>query len=281
MKKREIKNLLKKYNIFPSKRLGQNFLIDEKIFKKIMTAANLTEKDIVLEIGAGVGNLTLELAKRVKKVIAIEKDNKLIKILKEALKSFRNVETVQGNILKLDPDFYLLNSKSYKIVANIPYYLTSRLIRKFLERENKPSEMILMLQKEVAKRICATPPKMNLLAISVQFYATPKIISYVSKESFWPKPKVDSAIMKIETRDKRQETRIDRDLFFKIVKAGFSKPRKQLINNLSKELKIKKEKVRNWLLKSGINPTQRAENLDIEKWIKLTKNFKIKRGFKK
>ncbi|KPJ57551.1 hypothetical protein AMJ49_00300 [Parcubacteria bacterium DG_74_2] len=283
--RKTIKNLLKIYRISPSKRLGQNFLISRSVLKKIVEAAEISRKDTVLEIGPGMGNLTFELAKRAKparnashsdaggKVIAIEKDKKMVDILKENLKEVKNVEIIHGDILKLDPKFYPL--KAYKIVANIPYYLTSRLIRKFLEIRNRPKLMVLMVQKEVAQRICAKPPKMNLLAVSVQFYAKPKIISFVSKRSFWPQPKVNSAIIRIAISSKREETRVKKDLFFKIVKAGFSHPRKQLINNLSEDLRIEKKTIKKWFLKNGIKPEQRAETLSLDRWIKLLKSYKM------
>jgi len=277
-----IRDLFKKYRFRPSKRFGQNFLIDKGVLRKIIEAANLQPEDIVLEIGPGLGTLTVELAKKAEKVIAIEKDPKMVEILKETLKDFQNVEIIQKDILKIpDSRFQILNSD--KLVANLPYYVVSPVIRKFLESESPPKEMILMVQKEVAQRICAQPPDMNLLAVSVQFYAEPKIISYVPKTSFWPQPKVDSAIIKIipyshgRIRIPRAEGEgcAFRMLFFKIVKAGFSQPRKQLINNLSKKLKIDKIKVKDWLLKTNIQPTQRAETLDVEDWIKLSKSFKI------
>lgn len=300
MNLREIKKLFLEYRIYPSKRLGQNFLIDEGVLKKIIESANLSKNDTILEIGPGVGNLTLELAKKVKKVIAIEKDERMIKILKESLECWdvKNVEIIKGDILKLDPKPYTI--KQYKVVANIPYYLTSPLIRKFLETKKQPSEMILMVQKEVAQRICPCPPKlkerrrgktpkMSLLAVSVQFYVQPKIISYVSKKSFWPQPKVDSAIIKIVSRQFRVPvSRQFRERFFRIVKAGFSQPRKQIVNNLSrlnfspknlsgqaKNPKVNREKVKKWLLKNNIQPSQRAESLGLDDWINLTKSCKL------
>jgi 16S rRNA (adenine1518-N6/adenine1519-N6)-dimethyltransferase len=267
------KEILKKYKIFPSKRLGQSFLIDKKVLKKTVEVADLSKNDTVLEVGPGIGNLTIELAKKVKKVIAVEKDERMVEILKERLEEERikNVEIVNEDILKFLPSFK--PRRSYKVVANIPYYLTSRLIRNLLEMERKPKLIVLMVQKEVAQRICAKPPKMNLLAVSVQFYAKPEIVSYVSKNSFWPRPKVDSAIIKIKPLIDADRRPINADLFFKIVKAGFSHPRKQLTNNLTEKLKMEKEKVKNWLLKNGIEPTQRAETLNIEDWINLTKSL--------
>ena len=273
--KKIIKNLLKRYNTYPSKRLGQNFLIKKSVLKKIIEAANLSSKDIVLEIGPGIGTLTQELAKRVKKVIAIEKDKKMIEILKETLKDFKNVKIIQGDILKFELKAQILEPKVYKIVANLPYYLTSPVIRKFLETsEIQPQKMVLMVQKEVAERICSEPPRMNLLAVSVQFYGKPEIVSLISKKSFYPQPKIDSAILKITPLINDEKKLINTDLFFKIVRAGFSQPRKQLVNNLADMLKLSKEKIKIWLLKNKIKPTQRAETLSIEDWIRLAEDFK-------
>jgi len=275
--KKIIKGLLKKHSLQPVKRLGQHFLVDKKILRKIIRVANLKSEDIVLEVGPGTGNLTQELAKMAKKVVAIEKDPKMVEILKKTLKNFKNIEIIQGDILKIKN--LKLEVKNYKIVANIPYYLTSPLIRKCLESENPPKEMILMVQKEVAQRICAKPPMMNLLAISVQFYAKPEIISFVSKKSFWPEPKINSAIIKIAPRQPAPyRNGVSgagfRERFFRIVKAGFSQPRKQILNNLTKGLKLDKEAVRAWLEKNKISPLQRAETLTIKDWILLTKIVK-------
>ena len=252
--------------------MGQNFLISRKIFQKIIEAAGLKGGDIVLEIGPGMGVLTKELAARAKKVIAVEKDKKMVEILKETLAYYKNVEIIGEDILKITD--FKEEITDYKIVANIPYYLTSPLIRKFLENppgDKHPKEMILMVQKEVAERICAKPPKMSLLAVSVQFYAEPKIIFYVPGESFFPKPKVDSAIIGILPLKNKRD--IDSGLFFKIAKAGFSQKRKQLSNNLSRGLKITKEKANLWLLKNDISPGRRAETLSVYEWISLAKSY--------
>jgi len=267
-----VKELFKKYKIKPSKGLGQNFLIDKRILDKIISSAELKKDDLILEVGPGIGNLTKELAKRVGQVIAVEKDKKMVEILKENLIGFNNIKIIQEDILKLKIDDSI---KKYKVVANIPYYLTSPLIRKFLENKKQPQEMILMIQKEVAQRVIAKPPKMNLLAISVQFYANAKIISYVSKNCFWPIPKIDSAIIKI-TPNKKYD--IDPNLFFKVVKAGFSHPRKQLVNNLItlkflNGVKLDKYKVTEWLLNNKLKPIQRPETLYVSDWIKLTKKI--------
>lgn len=272
--KKDIQEILSKYEAKPSKRLGQNFLIDKNILQKIIEAADLNHPpaggDIVLEVGPGIGTLTQELAKNAGKIIAVEKDPDMIKILSETLKNFKNIEIINADILS-----YQLLATNYKVVANIPYYLTSPLIRNFLETENKPEFLVLMIQKEVAQRICSKPNDMSLLAVSVQFYAEPKIISYVSKNCFWPAPKVDSAIIKITPTKKPN---VPPDLFFKIVKAGFSHPRKQLVNNLTtlklqNGVKLDKYNVTNWLLKNNIKPNQRPETLSISDWINLTKTF--------
>jgi 16S rRNA (adenine1518-N6/adenine1519-N6)-dimethyltransferase len=264
-----IKELLKKYETRASKGLGQNFLIDKNVLNKIINAADLKPDDFILEVGPGLGVLTQELAEKAKQVVAIEKDKTMIEILKETLRDFKNVVVEQGDILETKNPFI----KKYKVVANIPYYLTSPLIRKFLEEKNPPEEMVLMLQEEVAKRICAKPGEMSLLAASVQFYAEAKIISVVSKNCFWPAPKIDSAIIKITPMKKYS---ISADLFFQVAKAGFLHPRKQLSNNLSEGLKIDKEKTSVWLLKNKISPNARAETLSIENWVELAKSLDAK-----
>ncbi len=269
--KNKIKKLLKRYKVRVSKKFGQNFLINENVFKKITRAAELSTKDIVLEIGPGIGNLTQFLAKKAKQVIAVEKDKRMIKILKETLSCYKNVKIIQADILKVNIND-LIFQKKYKIVSNPPYYITSPIIRKFLETKKQPELLVLMVQKEVAERICSQPPKMNLLSVSVQFYSNPEIVDFVSKKYFWPQPKVDSAILKIIPKSIKPP--VNPDLFFKIVRAGFTHPRKQLVNNLSSVLELNKEKVKEWLRESKIKPIRRAETLSLKEWFWLTKNFK-------
>lgn len=278
---------MKKYHFQPNKRLGQHFLISKKMLQRIIQTANLSKKDIVLEIGPGLGTLTQELAQRAKKVIAVEKDKRMVEILKDVLKDHQNIEIIHGDILKIlrdcPSDTVLLFQKDcirgtvpYKIVANIPYYLTSPLIRLLLESKNPPQEMVLLIQKEVAQRICAKPGKMSLLAVAIQFYSQPKIISYVSKKSFWPQPKVDSAIIKITPLSlrgaTRQLARSDEAIskFFQIVKAGFSSPRKQLVNNLYQKLNLDREKIKAALTQCRLDIRVRAANLRVEDWINLS-----------
>jgi len=261
-----IKSILTKYNIRPKKRLGQSFLIDKNILEKIINAANLSKNDIVLEIGPGLGSLTKELAKRVKRVIAIEKDKVMARVLEKTLKEnkINNVEIINKDILKI-PNYELLIT-NYKLIANLPYYITSPVIRKFLEAENRPQQMILMVQKEVAERIIAKNNKMSLLSVSVQFYAKPEIISYVSKDSFYPKPKVDSAIIKITPQ---QTPEINIKKFFELVKISFSSKRKKLKNNIAPWLKMEKPDFEKILKELKINPNIRAENLSVKDWLKL------------
>ena len=291
-----VKKLLDQYQLRPSKGLGQNFLVDKAVLAKIIETADLKANDVVLEIGPGLGTLTIELAKRVSRVIAVEKDLGMVEILKETTKDFKNVEIVHGDILKIsnfppafaEREFPIFNFKffpswtrsrrsgtisNYKVVANLPYYIVSPVIRKFLEEKSQPKTMVLMVQKEVAQRICSQPPDMNLLAVSVQFHAESQIISFVSKDAFWPKPEVDSAILKITPLINANKESIDTKLFFRVVKAGFSQPRKQILNNISDKLKIEKEKVRTILLNNGVAPERRAGTLTIEEWLKLTGNF--------
>jgi 16S rRNA (adenine1518-N6/adenine1519-N6)-dimethyltransferase len=258
----KMKKELTASGIKPSKGLGQNFLNDKSAIGKVIDSIEIKSDDFILEIGPGTGVLTQEIAQKAEKVVAIEKDTRIIGLLKGFLSAFRNVEIIQGDALKID----LPNLKNYKVAGNLPFYLTAPLIRKYLETENQPQLMTLIIQKEVAQRICAKPPRMNLLAVSVQIYSQPKIISYISKNSFWPKPQVDAAIIKIVPH---QALAGERNLFFKIVKAGFLHPRKQLINNLSLGLDIERQEVKDWLEENQISPTQRAETLSIENWLKL------------
>ncbi len=256
----------------PNKTLGQNFLKDGNQIRRIIEASGVKKDDVVLEIGPGLGAITFGLASRAKKVIAVEKDKRVAEALKLALESqnIKNVEIPNKDILalfgggKLD----MGGLKEYKVVANIPYYLTSFLIRNLLEIKNRPEDIFLMIQYEVAKRICAKPPNMTLLSVSVGYYASPKILFKVSKNCFYPKPKVDSAFIQITPKGIEKN-----DGFFKIVKAGFSHPRKQLLNNLSSELKLNREEVLKKLEEAGLKPEQRAETLSLENWEKLFTYF--------
>ncbi|OHB17837.1 MAG: ribosomal RNA small subunit methyltransferase A [Parcubacteria group bacterium RIFCSPLOWO2_01_FULL_40_65] len=254
-----------KLSVIPKKSLGQHFLINPRILDKIVAAAEISNNDTVLEIGPGTGNLTEKLSIKAGKVIAIEKDRRLIESLKEKFKN-KNVEIVESDVLKLKIETLIEN---YKIVANIPYYITSNLLRIILEKWPKPKLIVLTIQKEVAQRIISKSPRMNLLALSVQFFAEPKIVGYISKENFRPRPKVDSAIIKLMPKEKLPSENPEK--LFKITRAGFSGKRKQLINSLSINLKKEKIEIEKALKKAEINLKSRPEQLELKAWITLEK----------
>jgi len=262
----EIKKLLEENGSKPKKGYGQNFLINKGILDKIVTFSEIKKDDVVVEVGPGLGTLTKEISKKAKQVFVIEKDKKIIPLLKKVLEDedIKNVEIINDDVLKTDIEklFKERGVKKYKLVANIPYYITSAIIRKFLEEKQKPGEIILMIQKEVAQRI-VNSKKESLLSLSVKFYADPEILFYVSKGSFFPAPKVDSAVIKITPKDKIE---CDSEKFFKVVKAGFSSPRKLLLGNLKKAgIKIE-------LQKFGLSEKVRAEDLSLSDWISILKN---------
>lgn len=257
----------------PRKRLGQNFLINPGIYRKILTALQITAGDTIVEIGPGLGTLTHHLARAGAKVIGIEKDRALAEYLKKEFPVNGRVEIINQDILKFDPNTYNLKPITYKLAGNVPYYLTSRLLRTVLNDWPRPKLVVLMLQKEVAQRICAKPPKMSLLAVSVQYYARPEIVARVSKGSFYPMPKVDSAIVRLMTKNQGLKPKTEIEKFFKVVKAGFAGKRKQLINNLSAGLKLPKVEIGEKLLAIGINPKRRAEELTLEEWRQITKTL--------
>ncbi|MBI4224731.1 MAG: ribosomal RNA small subunit methyltransferase A [Candidatus Sungbacteria bacterium] len=263
-----------------NKLLGQNFLTCEWVLSDLAKAAELTASDTVLEIGPGTGVLTRFLAARVKKVVAVEKDRQLSSSLSEAFaqEKISNVEIITGDILKLLPHLiadYSLPTLGYKLVSNIPYYLTSRLIRTLLELEKKPEVIVLTIQKEVAERIVARPPDMNILALSVQAYGTPEIVADVPASCFNPQPKVDSAILKITHISENFFTKhhIASKDFFSLVKAGFSSRRKMLTNNL-RSFASKKELVQA-LHSIGHSPSARAQELSLQEWIKIIVNLRL------
>lgn len=272
--KYDIDNFLKENNIRLSKRLGQNFLISEKAIARLVEAADITGSDTIVEIGPGIGNLTKEMAKPAKQIIAIEKDERMCELLKKTLKDFKNVKIINGDALRVDDLISQFLKGGYKIAANLPFYITAPVIRKFLESDTPPKKMVLIVQKEVGERICSAYPDLNILAVSVQFYAKPEIISFIPKTCFLPEPKVDSVILKITPAytDLSKDIKF-REQFFKIVKAGFSQPRKQIINNFSNNLKVSKEETKTWLAKNNIKPEQRAETLEVKDWIKLSQTF--------
>ncbi len=270
----QIKKIFQEKDIKALKSLGQNFLVDEKVLDKIIQAAELGKNDLIIEIGPGLGVLTRELSKKCRQVIAIEKDKKLAGLLEEELAQniqYPNIEIINSDILKTNLEElikkYGLN-KNYKLVSNIPYYITSPVIKFFLENEIQPQTITLLVQKEVAERICADAGKLSVLALSVQIYGKPEIVGYVDKSSFYPQPKVDSAILKISEIKKEFPNNYYQEIF-RIIKIGFSSKRKKLVNNLSAGLCIDKDKTEKILLEAKINLNARAQELELKDWKRL------------
>jgi len=270
-----IREILDRYGFQFSKSLGQNFLIDGNILKNISKEGEITKEDLILEVGPGIGTLTEELALNAKKVVAIELDKNLLPILDETLEAYDNIEIVHGDILKINLKELIdnkLEGGPIKVVANLPYYITTPIIGKLLEEDLNIHSIIVMVQKEVADRIVAEPnnKEYGALSLFINFYSNPEIILKVPKTVFMPQPRVDSAVVKLTIKEELPD--VDRDIFFKIVKSAFNKRRKTLLNSLSSgELGLEKEIIKNVLEKTNIPFNMRAENLNIEDFIKISK----------
>ena len=264
--------LLREHGLRPSKKLGQNFLQDPAILDKIVQIAEVTENDTVLEIGPGLGSLTRHLALSAKEVVAIEIDKKIIPALRASLDGYSNVKVIEGDVLETVPA-EVINASEYLVVANIPYYIPSAILRHLLENNPRPSRMVLTIQKEVAQRICANKGKMSLLALSVHVYGHPEIIANIPAGAFYPLPKVDSAVIRIALHDEPRIPVYLLDAFFRLAKAGFGQKRKTLRNSLSAGLHIPTSQSEELLINSGIEPRRRAETLTLEEWVLLTENW--------
>ncbi len=265
---RELRNLLYAHHMRPNKAFGQNFLVDRSILLHIVEAAEIHPGDQVLELGAGTGVLTRELAKRARRVAAVELERNMLSLLAGTTRDYTNVELIERNLLYVDPA-EIFGSEPYKLVANLPYYITAPTFRHFLESANPPRLIVVMVQYEVAQRIVAEPGDLSLLGVSIQFYGKPKIIAHVPARAFYPMPKVDSAILRVDMKDEVPLTRKQRDSFFHLVQAGFSERRKQLHNSLAHGLHRKNVEVQARLLAANIDPSRRAETLSIEDWLRL------------
>lgn len=265
--------ILKKYGLRANKKLGQNFLQDPFALESIAAAAEIQPSDTVLEIGPGLGSLTRHLAVAARRVVAVELDTDLIPPLKAVTQPYDNIQIVHGDILKIRPG-ELINEPGYLVVANIPYYITSAIIRHLLENGPKPRRIVLTVQKEVADRICAEPGDMSLLALSVQVYGMPRVVNRIPAGAFFPPPKVDSAVLGIDIYPSPILQPELLDTFFKLIKAGFSQKRKTLRNSLSSGLHIPAAESENLLSKAGIDPMRRAETLSIEEWQALCGLYK-------
>jgi len=263
--------LSRELGLHPKKSLGQNWLVDDAALARIAAAAELTLQDTVLEIGPGLGTLTRHLAARAGRVVAVELDGQLIAPLQRAVASYSNVTIVQGDILQFAPSD--LVSGPYKVAANLPYYITSAVIRHLLEAYQPPSRIVLTVQLEVAQRITAAPGKLSLLAVSVQFYGRPTLVARLKAGAFYPPPKVDSAVVRIEPYSRPAVQVEDRDRFFAVVKAGFSQKRKQLHNALAAGLNRPQTEVAEGLARAHVDGRRRAETLTLEEWAAVSRTL--------
>ncbi|MEJ2209461.1 MAG: 16S rRNA (adenine(1518)-N(6)/adenine(1519)-N(6))-dimethyltransferase RsmA [Anaerolineae bacterium] len=273
---RSVPALLRAHELRPRKRLGQNFLVDPVALERIVEAAELDSTDAVVEVGAGVGNLTRLLAGRAGQVLAVEVDEGLIEVLREEVADLPNVSVLHGDVLGVS-DFGF-SHLGYVVVGNLPYYITSAVLRHFLEERPRPSRLIVTVQREVAQRVVAGPGDMSLLAVSVQFYGRPEIVARIPAGAFYPAPQVDSAVLRI-TVDPAPRLALapgvtERD-FFQAVRAGFSQKRKTLRNSLSGGLRLSKGEVEAALQRAGVDPRRRAETLSLEEWTEVVKELTI------
>jgi len=264
----DVRALMRRFGIHPRKKLGQNFMVDPRALRKVIAAAQLAGSETVLEIGAGVGSLTWWLAQHCARVVAVEIDERLIPALEYALSNESNVEIVAGDILEMDVDEVLGNGP-YSVVANIPYYITSALIRCLMESRRRPECLVLSVQKEVAERIAAGPGEMSLLALSVQVYGEPELRGRIPANAFYPQPKIDSAVLRIAGYPSPRVPQALIEALFVLARAGFGQKRKQLHNALAKNLGKPNETVLEWLSAAGVRPEQRAQELSIDNWLDL------------
>jgi 16S rRNA (adenine1518-N6/adenine1519-N6)-dimethyltransferase len=269
LKQLNIFPLLKKYGIKPKKSLGQNFLIEPAGLNKVIEAADLTSTDEVLEIGAGLGSLTYLLAQSAKQVTAVEIDRAMLAPLREALAEFTNISIIEGDILELKPD-ELMQAQDYVVVANIPYYISSAIIRHLMEAQHRPKRVVLTVQKEVAERVLAKDGKMSLLSLSVQVFGQVSMAGVIPAGSFLPAPEVDSAVLKVELYPEPLIPFEQQQAFFRLAHAGFGQKRKTLRNSLSAGLVLSGSEVEKILTNTGIDPQRRAETLTIVEWKRLT-----------
>lgn len=265
--------ILKKHGIKPKKGLGQSFLADEAQIKKIIHSAEIGKDDTVLEVGPGPGTITFSLLQQARRVIAVEKDKPLAEFLKTEFSDYKNLEVISGDILKINLAKLELTPRGYKIVANLPFYLTNYFLRRMLEEKIKPSEMTLVIQKEVAERIIAEGNKESILSLAIKMYGEAELVDIIPSEAFYPPPEVATAIIKIRIFKKPRLGAGERELFFRLIKIGFSAKRKQLKNNLAGGHGITAKEAENVLSKAKINPRVRAEDLRFDDWVRVMKNI--------
>ena len=264
----DVRQILRRHGLEPRRELGQHFLVDARALARIVAAAELTADDAVLEIGAGVGNLTRPLAASARRVVAVEVDRRFLPVLEAELADCPNVHLVAGDILALDPSD-LMGEGPYKVVANLPYAITSAVLRHLLEARIPPQRMVMTVQREVAERIVARGGRMSLLAVSVQFYGRPQLLFRLRPGAFYPPPEVESAVVRIDRHPEPPVEVTDVGWFFQVVRAGFSQPRKQLSNSLASGLGISPGEAVSALREAGVDPRARAERLSLEDWARL------------
>ena len=264
--------MLRARGLQPRKGLGQNFLTDPVALERIVAAADLSSSDLVVEVGAGAGTLTRPLAEQAGRVLALELDDQLVTLLRDELAELQNVVIIHGDVLHFSsPE---LIHRGYKVVGNLPYYITSAVLRRFLSRMPRPRLMVVTVQREVAERVVAKPDKMNLLAVSVQFYGQPHIVARIPAGAFYPAPKVDSAVVRIDVGERPAVSlgeELDEASFFRVVRAGFSQKRKKLRNSLSAGLRSSPLEVSEALEQAGVDPGRRAQTLSLQEWASVTK----------
>lgn len=269
----QLQELLKKYKLSPSKILGQNFLLDDFILQDIVELAAIQPKQAVLEIGPGISNLTQHLIKASKFVLSIEKDPRFLPLLSELKEKNKNFDFEIADILKFDFQKALVKFPSYAVVANIPYYITGKIIKLFVEAEHKPTSLTVLVQKEVARNITAEAGSLNLLALSVQLEADAKFLLPVPAQKFYPAPKVDSAVIRIDFLKTPRFPEMDRKKLFRVLRACFAGKRKQIHNTLTKNLKLPAEQVQKILAAVAIPPTARPQQITLKDWVALTKEI--------
>lgn len=265
--------MLNRHHLDPRKGLGQNFLVDHNALCRIVESAALTGGEEVLEIGAGLGSLTRLLADAAKRVMAVEIDSRLMPVLSEVVSGYANIDLVQGDILALDPA-QLMGAPGYVAVANIPYYITSAIVRHLLESRARPARLVLTMQKEVAERICAEPGELSLLALSVQVFGQPRITATIPAGAFYPVPGVDSATLRVDLYPQPFFNDEQRGYFFTLIRMGFAQKRKTLRNTLAAGLHISGEESARCLLSAGIDPQRRAQELSLVEWKTLVNELK-------
>lgn len=272
-----IAEILRRHGLHPDRRLGQNFLVDEAALRRIMAAAEIAPQHVVLEIGPGLGSLTRHLVLAARRVVAVELDTRLLPALRETLAEASNLEIVSGDILQIDPAA-LMSQEDYLVVANIPYYITSAVFRHLLSARPRPLRIVLTVQQEVAQRICAQPGEMNLLALGVQVYGEPRIVTRIPAGAFYPPPKVNSAVVRVDISAQPRVPQSDIPLFFRLAKAAFSQKRKTLANTLSGGMRWSKAHTMARLRRAGIDPQMRAQMLGWEAWQRLVAVCKTEEG---